>query len=145
MSNPTLEIQVPPDRTVTFRVPDEVQARQVKITIEPVELEEAGVTLTPRQKALHREMDHFVKMHPHLVSRYPGQYVAILDGRVVDADQDRVRIWSRVEAQYANQPVFITRVRSESLPPLHFVSTRLNELVLLLDGPNTTLELIEGR
>jgi hypothetical protein len=46
MSSLTLEIQVPPDRTVTFHVPDEVQARQVKITIEPVELEEAGVTLT---------------------------------------------------------------------------------------------------
>lgn len=90
-----------------------------------VEAVEKEVVLTPRQEALCREMDYFAKIHSSLVSRYLGQYVAILDGQIVDADPDRVCIWRRVEAQYSDRPVFITRVRSEPLPPLRFVSTRL--------------------
>jgi DNA-damage-inducible protein J len=53
-------------------------------------------------------------MHPQLVQQYLGQYVAICNGQLVDADCDPVALLQRVREKYPNQ--IVLRRQVERLP-----------------------------
>ncbi len=60
-----------------------------------------------------REKDTFHQLHPDLWREYPGAYVAIHGGKLVDVDQDRVALLKRVDEQFPQEIVLIRQVKEE--------------------------------
>ena len=52
------------------------------------------------EKALWREERAFQALHSSLLAKYPGQYVAIHNGRLVDHDTDQVTLYRRCRQAY---------------------------------------------
>lgn len=50
--------------------------------------------------------------------QYLGQYVAIYQGHVIDADEDRIALVKRVRAHYPGAPIPILAAEEEKLPEL---------------------------
>lgn len=50
--------------------------------------------------------------------QYQGQYVAIYQGNVIDADADRIALVKRVRTQYPGAPIPILAAEEEMLPEL---------------------------
>lgn len=77
------------------------------------------------EAAVAREMEAYVALHPALVSDYIGQYVAILDGRLIDHDADPAALYQRINTRYPDRFVWLTRVEDEPLTTLAFRSPRI--------------------
>jgi len=77
------------------------------------------------QDKLEHEIQAFREMHSQLRNRYQGQFVAISDGRVVDADVDFEALHRRVRAQFGAEPVLIRRVEETPERELVFRSPRM--------------------
>ena len=58
------------------------------------------------------EEQAFRDLHPFLVQQYPGAYVAIAGGRLVDHDADQVVLYRRVRQDYPERFVLIARVQA---------------------------------
>jgi hypothetical protein len=52
-------------------------------------------------------------MHAELLAAYPGEYVAIYRGQVVDRDPDQFALYRRIEATYADAAVLIRQITLE--------------------------------
>ena len=65
------------------------------------------------EAAIEREIEAFRQMHPNLLKRYFGQYVAIYQGQLVDHDQDRLALYLRIDNKFPDVPVLMRPVRSE--------------------------------
>jgi hypothetical protein len=74
---------------------------------------------------MEREMRAFIQMHPMLKKKYFGQHVAILNGQLIDVDQDYGALYERIDAQYPDQFVWMATVEDEPMPTLVFRSPRL--------------------
>ncbi|MBK8904492.1 MAG: hypothetical protein IPM53_25160 [Anaerolineaceae bacterium] len=74
---------------------------------------------------VEREMQAFIQMHPMLKEKHLGQHVAILNGQLIDVDQDYGALYERIDAQYPDQFVWMARVEDEPMPTLVFRSPRL--------------------
>ena len=72
------------------------------------------------------ETDAFHAMYHDLEAIYPGQFVAIHQGRLIDHDVDVVSLEKRVRAQLGRVAVLVTPVAQEK--DLLFVSSRLEHL-----------------
>ncbi len=70
------------------------------------------------------EMQVYIALHPLLKEKYFGQYVAIYKGKLIDHDPDHEALYSRIDAQYPNEFVWISPVEEEPLPTLVFRSPR---------------------
>lgn len=68
---------------------------------------------TQMQQAIHREADAFQTQHAELRARYPGRYVAMYQGKVVDDDSDQIALLARMENRYPDRPVLISQVLPE--------------------------------
>lgn len=66
------------------------------------------------RSAMKRNTDAYHEMHGDLVRDYLGQYIALLDGELIDADSDPVALLSRVRKRYPGQVVM--RQKVERLP-----------------------------
>lgn len=75
--------------------------------------------------AMEREMRAFIQMHPVLKKKYLGQHVAILNGQLIDVDEDYGALYERIDAQYPDQFVWMAKVEDEPMPTLVFRSPRL--------------------
>jgi hypothetical protein len=62
---------------------------------------------------LQRDMDWYAAEHPTLVRRYAGQYIAIVDGAVVDHATEFDVLARRVFARYGHRSIFMPRVVDE--------------------------------
>jgi hypothetical protein len=51
--------------------------------------------------------------------------VAIYDGKLIDHDQDFIRLYERIEAIYPNEFVWLATVEEEAMPTLISRSPRL--------------------
>jgi hypothetical protein len=87
-------------------------------TKEDADLEEQDETASPEMRA-------YVALHPMLKEKYFGQYVAIYKGKVIDHDADRKALYERIDAQYPDEFVWISRVEEEPIPTLVFRSPRI--------------------
>ena len=59
----------------------------------------------------------FRKMHPELLKRYKGQWVAIYDEKLVDVDADHSKLIDRMVKQYGYYtPFYIQRIVEEVIP-----------------------------
>jgi hypothetical protein len=76
---------------------------------------------------IEQEQRAYETQHRQLLEAYPGQYVAMIHGSVVDHDADRAALGRRVRARYGNAPVLITPVRSEARQTIVIRRPRLIE------------------
>lgn len=76
------------------------------------------------------EMQAYIALHPMLKEKYFGQYVALYQGKLIDHDPDHEALYTRIDAQYPDEFVWISPVEEEAIPTLVFRSPRLewNEL-----------------
>ncbi len=69
----------------------------------------------------------FQRLHPQLVERYPGQFVAILGGQVVDHDADQITLYRRVKARFPGRFVLLAQVSDRPVEEYIFRSPRIPE------------------
>lgn len=115
------------DATVTQL---EQVARERKTT--PQRLAEQAIRSFLHNEArqrMHREMRAFAQMHPELLIRYPGEYVAIYQGELIDHDPDQLSLYLRVEAKHLNAPVLIKQVLNDPEEVYTFRSPRLEDVL----------------
>ena len=74
---------------------------------------------------IEAEAQAFERMHETLKEQYLGQFVAVHNGQVVDADADFEAVFLRVQARFGRTPVLIRRVSEEPTTELRFRSPRL--------------------
>src|ERR1041384_3785328 len=67
----------------------------------------------PEADALQRDMQWYRTHRSSLGKRYLGQYVAILDGEVVDHGRDFGPLAARVFARFGNRSVYMPRVQAD--------------------------------
>jgi hypothetical protein len=65
--------------------------------------------------ALEKERAAFVRLKDQLLRTYRGKFVAILNGEVVDVDEDDRILTRRVYAEYGYVPIYIDRVVEKPL------------------------------
>lgn len=63
---------------------------------------------------LAQERQTFERLHPQLKQTYLGQFVAIHQGRLVDADPDQRTLYIRVHRRYPHTIIAIFPVRESS-------------------------------
>ncbi len=73
------------------------------------------------------EQSAYERQHPEILERYRGRYIAMRQGRVVDADTDRVALSRRVRKQYGNESVLIKLVQSDPMETYHIRSPKFAE------------------
>ena len=56
----------------------------------------------------------YQRLHPELVDKHRGRYVAILGGKMVDNDDDFQNLHQRIRVQFERQPVLIRQVLSQA-------------------------------
>ncbi|MCS6846055.1 MAG: DUF5678 domain-containing protein [Caldilineales bacterium] len=78
-----------------------------------------------RHASLLEEMERFRQLHPELLARYRGQYVAMVGGQVVDSDLDGGELYMRVVRRYGDQPVLIVEVTEQPEQEFRRLSRRL--------------------
>ena len=74
---------------------------------------------------LKAEIQAFERMHPQLVKQYLGQFVAVHEGQIVDADVDFEALFLRLEKRLGDVPVLIRPVSVEPPPELRAPGPRL--------------------
>jgi hypothetical protein len=79
----------------------------------------------PRRAEMKREEAAYVAMHAELWVKYPHEYVAVHQGKVVDHDPDVVALAKRVRRSLPGQIVLMTQVQPKAKRDLHFRSPRL--------------------
>lgn len=79
------------------------------------------------RRKIQREEDAFRAMHAELLNEYPGQFVAIYRGQVIDRDSDQLALYHRVEQHHASTPVLIRQITSEPQETYFFRSPRVDE------------------
>jgi len=77
------------------------------------------------QEKIHEETEAFWAMQVDLATRYPGEYIAVHQGQVVDHDPDIVRLEQRVAEQLGEVAVLIAPVTDTPRRDLSTVSFRL--------------------
>jgi hypothetical protein len=77
------------------------------------------------RKKIHAESQAFKAMHSELVKNYPGRYVAVHEGQVIDDDTDARRLYLRIREQFGSTPVLIRQVKDQPENELVFRSPRL--------------------
>jgi predicted transcriptional regulator len=76
------------------------------------------------EAAVQREMQAYLALHTGLKATYLGQYVAVLDGQLIDHDQDMATLYGRINERFPDRFVWLTLVEDEALPTLNFRSPR---------------------
>jgi len=138
ISNPLDEVNM--STTLTLTLPESVyqqmQARANAIA-RPVEelaadLIAAGVqdgappVLSVPDPDVERERVAYLKLHPFLLRAYPNEFVAVLDGKMIDHDTEEDDLMRRVEEKYPDHFVWVSQVLAEPIPVFYAPSMRLD-------------------
>lgn len=78
---------------------------------------------------LDREIMAFQRLHASLLERYPNQYVAIYQGKLVDHDADKLALFERIDEAYPNEFVLMRPVQAQPEREFHFRSPRYIEYI----------------
>jgi len=122
-------------KAITLYLPDPIfEKAQVLASMQNLALHDYLLTtialpeiaLDPLTDAVaEAEEQAFRELHPQLVQHYPGQYVAIAGGRVVDRDADQATLYRRVRLAYPAQFVLIAQVQPAPEEVFVFRSPRI--------------------
>ncbi len=74
---------------------------------------------------LEAEIQSFKKMYPKLRIDYLGQFIAIFDGQIADADADFERLFLRTQARFGDLPILIRQVGDSPDEDWYLRSSRL--------------------
>jgi hypothetical protein len=77
-----------------------------------------------REEKIHEESARFQARHAELLQQYPGEYIAMLNGEVLDHDPDAHTLYLRVREHWSDIPVLIALVTYEPLPAYQMRSPR---------------------
>jgi hypothetical protein len=83
----------------------------------------------PQRETMEREVEAYQAMHPELIRKYRGEYVAIHEGRVVAHDSDPVALLQRIRSQFPNQVVLRRKVEANARPEIQIRRPRFEEQV----------------
>ena len=64
-----------------------------------------------QRRQLQRERAAFEALKPELLKKYADKFVAILDGQLVDVDDDKSTLAKRVYAKFGYRTLLLTEVR----------------------------------
>lgn len=81
----------------------------------------------PAQEKMMQEVEAYQQMHPQLVEKYAGQFVAIHNGQLVDHDSDKEALFARIKERFPNQVVLQRQVLENPDPVFHFRSPRFQQ------------------
>lgn len=96
----------------------DVLADMLTQTIQPFPVHE-------QRPAMLREVEAYKRLHPQLVQRYLGEYVAIFQGQLVDHDLDPIKLLHRIQARLPDQVVLRRKVEKQPETVLQFRSPRI--------------------
>mgnify|MGYP001277097565 CR=1 FL=1 len=65
------------------------------------------------ERILEREQESFRAMHSQLLQEFPGDFVAIRQGKLLDHDADQLALYLRIDEQYPDEIILITQVHPE--------------------------------
>ena len=101
-------------------------ARQENVNVEELINAAVGQYLTQiRQRKIQVESRAFDAMKADLLAKYPGEYVAIHNGEVLDHDPDLRTLHLRVHEKHGRTPILLKQVLSSSERELVIRSPRL--------------------
>ena len=95
---------------------------------EPAEATTLEMLEDPADEKMRREKACFAAQQPALQQRYPGEFVAIHEGRVIDHDPDLATLHRRVVKVVGAMPVLLKRVDAPVNRELTLRSPRLERL-----------------
>jgi len=81
--------------------------------------------LDPEQAQLQREVEAYKVLHPHLLAHYPGQWVGIHAGQLLDHDEDEDALLARLEQNWPETLVLVRRVEAEPDREIYIPSFQL--------------------
>lgn len=110
---------------VTLTLPDAIYAEAshvakrrkrdvVEVLTDALQREFAPLPVHPRRREMLREIEAFKQLHPTLVTRYLGQFVAVFSGQVIDHDADIVALKYRVSKKHLHEIVLIRQVEEQA-------------------------------
>ncbi len=71
-----------------------------------------------QQQQLDQEIAAYEGMHSSLVKTHSGKWVAVHQQKLVDHDEDRIRLYRRIKAKYNQTPVLIRQVMEHPAPEI---------------------------
>jgi hypothetical protein len=74
---------------------------------------------------MEREMQAWIALYPLLRQQFHGKHVAIHAGQVIDTDDDFSALYTRIDAAYPDEFVWMSKVEDEPITTLTFRSPRL--------------------
>ena len=75
-----------------------------------IQREQASDWHVEQLQLLRRETEAYERMKPALLNTHKGKFVAILNGELVDSDEDEGELADRVYEQYGYRTILITEV-----------------------------------
>jgi hypothetical protein len=82
---------------------------------EPMYGEQLDEPNVVEDEALMRERKAFIALHPTLLAQYPGEYVAIHSGALIDHDKDGLALSLRVHQRFPDEFVWIAPLKAQAL------------------------------
>ncbi|MBI4769485.1 MAG: hypothetical protein HY784_03490 [Chloroflexi bacterium] len=79
-----------------------------------------------QQEQFEAEARAYEAMHESLLGKYRGKFVAVYQGRVIDADADKRALIARVFARYRRSPVYFQQVTEEKIPTVRIRTPRFS-------------------
>lgn len=106
---------------VTVTLPEQVERQLTKLArsqaVTTDELVQKAIQTYLQAEAsqiLEREASAFRTMHQALLEKYPGEYVAIHHGRVIDHAPKLIDIYLRIDEAYPDETILIKQVLAET-------------------------------
>ena len=87
-------------------------------------LDEDETVPVTEDEEMAKEAQAWEALYPLLKEKYSGQYVAVYQERVVDVDIDALSLNRRVQKNYPNKTVWVSRVEKEPFPQIFMRSPR---------------------
>jgi len=78
-----------------------------------------------REQKIREEATRFRAQHSALQAAYPGQYVAMRNGELLDHGSDVQALYQRIRARFGDEPVLIAPVTDSPTPTYQMRSPRL--------------------
>ncbi len=114
LAEPTLVKQIEQWGQETNRSAEKIVENAVQVYLDNLERE-----------AIRAETQTFWTIHDELVETYLGHHVALYKGKVVDHDEDVVRLQERVRTKFGFLPVLIAPVSQGPRHDLRWLGGRL--------------------
>ena len=101
------------------RSPDAIIVEALEQGLPPTSSEKAPLTEDEGEAAVLREMAAYMALHPALVTSHFGQHVAILDGQLIDHDENAAALYTRIANGFPDRFVWLAKVEAEPMPVIH--------------------------